>query len=190
MALVASAVLRRAAVSAARSRGAVATLPSVYVQQRLFAPPVGNMPAPFPEREEPLPALPNDWQETTSAQKTTTNLTGQEPVKHAREKLYALYEETMRACDQMEEGTPYRDLVEEVTKHRMQIVFENTDIPSIEEQIGCGQIEELIDHANDELELIPEMADWKPWEVKGPRREVMMIDEERAKGYLRNMVKD
>lgn len=152
-----------------------------------MSPPVGNQPKPFAERPEVLPEMPRGWKATTSAPKKTTLLTGLAVVPNAREKLYALYEETLRSIRQIEEGTPYRELVEKVTRHRMKIVFDQTDVEEIEEAIGCGPIESLMDHARDELELIPEMADWKPWEVKGPRREVMIIDEERAKAYLRGV---
>ena len=36
-------------------------------------------------------------------------------------------------------------------------------IPTIEEQIGCGQVEELVDHAERELKLVGKMEEWQPW---------------------------
>jgi hypothetical protein len=39
---------------------------------------------------------------------------------------------------------------------------------TIEVAIGAGQIEELIQHAKDELFLIPQYASWKFWELSPP----------------------
>lgn len=52
----------------------------------------------------------------------------------------------------------YRQNVEKVTKHRLKVCEEEQDWPQIEKRIQCGQIEELIAQAKDELELIPKMA--------------------------------
>ena len=37
---------------------------------------------------------------------------------------------------------------------------------TIETEIGCGQVEELIEQAKSELELIPMYASWRLWEEK------------------------
>lgn len=37
-------------------------------------------------------------------------------------------------------------------------------LATIEQVIGVGQVEELIEHAKMELQLIPEYASWKLWE--------------------------
>ena len=45
-------------------------------------------------------------------------------------------------------------------------VVEGLDVVRvIEKRIACGQVEELIEDAQCELELIPKMTEWKPWEV-------------------------
>ena len=51
----------------------------------------------------------------------------------------------------------YRINTEKIIKHRMSIVEQSTDYEQVEEAIGCGQTEELIEQAKDELELIPVM---------------------------------
>ncbi|PHT45090.1 putative NADH dehydrogenase [ubiquinone] 1 alpha subcomplex subunit 5, mitochondrial [Capsicum baccatum] len=35
----------------------------------------------------------------------------------------------------------------------------------IEKRIGCGQVEDLIEEAQDELKLIGHMNEWKPWGI-------------------------
>lgn len=44
------------------------------------------------------------------------------------------------------------------------IIFQNTDVTDIEKQINCGQIEEVIVQAENELLLARKMLGWKPWE--------------------------
>ena len=41
-------------------------------------------------------------------------------------------------------------------------------IAAIEQEIGCGQVEELIEQAKSELQLIPLYASWRLWEQKPP----------------------
>jgi hypothetical protein len=41
-------------------------------------------------------------------------------------------------------------------------------VEQIEQEIGCGQVEELIEEAKGELVLIPEYASWKAWERSRP----------------------
>ena len=48
----------------------------------------------------------------------------------------------------------------------------------MEDEIGCGQLEELILHAQDELSLIPKMVEWKPWEVPEGHKIKMVVDDE------------
>ena len=46
--------------------------------------------------------------------------------------------------------------MEKIIKHRSYVVENsNNNYEYIEREIGCGQVEELIEQAKDELELIP-----------------------------------
>jgi len=43
-------------------------------------------------------------------------------------------------------------------------VLQTADVKSIEDKIGCGQVEELILQAKSEMRLAEKMIEWKPWE--------------------------
>lgn len=50
----------------------------------------------------------------------------------------------------------------------------------IEQRIGEGQLEELIEEAKDELDLIPKMAEWKPWVIPKDAPPLEIVWEEDA----------
>lgn len=46
----------------------------------------------------------------------------------------------------------------------IKIYFQTKDVFEIEQKINCGQAEELIIQAENELNLARKMLNWKPWE--------------------------
>eukprot|EP01112_Ceratiomyxa_fruticulosa_P010849 TRINITY_DN2886_c0_g1_i2.p1 TRINITY_DN2886_c0_g1~~TRINITY_DN2886_c0_g1_i2.p1 ORF type:complete len:134 (-),score=25.83 TRINITY_DN2886_c0_g1_i2:113-514(-) len=97
--------------------------------------------------------------------KTSTGIVGLEVEPNAREILQKIYRQTLRDLKAVPETALYRKLTEELTKTRLSIVEKETDLTKIEELIAGGQVEELIEKAKDELDLIPFMVEGKPWEV-------------------------
>lgn len=73
--------------------------------------------------------------------------------------------QTLAAVQELPESAAYRRNVESITKHRLKIIAEEEDCDKIENMLGIGQIEEVIEQAKDELELIPHMAEWEPWKM-------------------------
>jgi NADH dehydrogenase (ubiquinone) 1 alpha subcomplex subunit 5 len=55
----------------------------------------------------------------------------------------------------------YRKSIEALAKERLAIVSSETSVSAIEEKINCGQVEELIFQAEDELALASKMSEWK-----------------------------
>ena len=51
----------------------------------------------------------------------------------------------MSALQRLPKDAAYRHHTEQVVQQRLQVVQAETSIPIIEEKIGCGQVEELID---------------------------------------------
>ncbi|EPS60061.1 hypothetical protein M569_14744 [Genlisea aurea] len=97
--------------------------------------------------------------------KETTGIVGLEVVPNAREVLIGLYTKTLDEIKAVPEDEGYRKAVESFTKHRLKVCQEEEDWEAIEKKIGCGQVEELIEEAQDELKLIGHMNEWKPWGI-------------------------
>ncbi|GFY83310.1 NADH-ubiquinone oxidoreductase-like protein [Actinidia rufa] len=106
--------------------------------------------------------------------KETTGIVGLEVVPNAREVLIGLYNKTLKEIQTVPEDEGYRKAVESFTRHRLKVCQEEHDWEAIEKSLGCGQVEELIEEAKDELKLHRQddrrrafgcMAEWDPWGV-------------------------
>ncbi|CAK7338722.1 unnamed protein product [Dovyalis caffra] len=97
--------------------------------------------------------------------KQTTGIVGLEVVPNARAVLINLYNKTLNEIKAVPEDEGYRKAVESFTTHRLKVCEEEEDWEKIEQRIGCGQVEELIEEAQDELKLIEKMIEWDPWGV-------------------------
>ncbi|XP_027358710.1 probable NADH dehydrogenase [ubiquinone] 1 alpha subcomplex subunit 5, mitochondrial [Abrus precatorius] len=97
--------------------------------------------------------------------KATTGIVGLDVVPNAREVLIGLYSKTLNEIQKVPEDEGYRKAVESFTKHRLKVCREEEDWEAIEKRLGCGQVEELIEEARDELKLISHMIEWDPWGV-------------------------
>jgi len=71
--------------------------------------------------------------------------------------LTNLYTQTLTALQGVPKDAEYRKVVEELTKSRLSVVQGTDDLLAIEKAVGCGQAEELIQQAEDELSLIPRL---------------------------------
>ncbi|KAK1314415.1 hypothetical protein QJS10_CPA06g00982 [Acorus calamus] len=97
--------------------------------------------------------------------KETTGIVGLDVVPNAREVLISLYGKTLHEIKAVPEGENYRKAVETFTRNRLNVCLAEKDSDQIERRIGCGQVEELIEEAQDELHLISKMIEWDPWDV-------------------------
>lgn len=89
--------------------------------------------------------------------KETTGIVGLDVVPNAREVLIGLYTKTLDEIKAVPEDEGYRKAVESFTRHRLNVCQEEEDWEAIEKKLGCGQVEELIEEAQDELKLIGHM---------------------------------
>lgn len=98
--------------------------------------------------------------------KTTTGITGLEvhhdPVPH----LIQTYKSTLEKLSVIPETSVYRQGVEAFTKHKLNIVqAANGDIAEVEKQLDEGHIEDSLDVAKDELNLVGQIVEWKAYVV-------------------------
>ncbi|XP_051160837.1 NADH dehydrogenase [ubiquinone] 1 alpha subcomplex subunit 5 [Leptopilina boulardi] len=96
--------------------------------------------------------------------KKTTGLTGILVSEYPHRSLNILYGKILRALDKLPQDYPYRTTTEKLIKERATIVKDNPDVENIEKKIGCGQVEELIIQAQNELVLARKMLEYKPWQ--------------------------
>ena len=73
--------------------------------------------------------------------------------------LLDLYAKTLEALEAVPPSAEYRKTVEGMTKERLAVVEKTDDLGAIEAAIGCGQVEQLIEQAKDELSLIPMLVE-------------------------------
>lgn len=99
--------------------------------------------------------------------KETTGIVGLDVVPNAREVLIGLYSKTLEEIKAVPEDEGYRKAVESFTRHRLTVCQEEEDWENIEKKLGCGQVEELIEEAQDELTLIGKMV--------GKHRKVLIV---------------
>lgn len=74
------------------------------------------------------------------------------------------YRATLKYLGEMPESATYRQATETLTKKRLQLVTSEPDVSQLEQKIGCGQIEEVIWQAKEELDLAKNMLRWRAWE--------------------------
>jgi hypothetical protein len=101
---------------------------------------------------------------TAAPVKLTTGITGLDVVPNGREVLIGLYRETLRLLSTYE-CNAMNDNLKQWTQYRLKIVESQPDIPSVEAAFDDGQqIEELIDTAENELDLLVVFnEEVKPW---------------------------
>ena len=94
--------------------------------------------------------------------KRTTGITGLAAHPNPLPELTETYQSTLLALSSIPSTSVYRQGVEALTKHKLNIVQgAKGDIAAVETQLDEGQIEESLDIAQDELKLVQSMLEWK-----------------------------
>ncbi|KAG5185566.1 NADH dehydrogenase [Tribonema minus] len=107
--------------------------------------------------------------------KTSTGLVGLPVDPNARVNLAQKQNDILEKIKIIPEHTGYRKAVEAISKYRLKVLDSSLTDEQVEDEINCGQLEELIVQADDELGLIQFYYDERIWE----RREALdKIDQE------------
>lgn len=94
-----------------------------------------------------------------------TGLTDIHQHPEPREALVKVYDHTMAYLSEKFPPTSvYRQSVESIIKARKEIVQSNSDVQTIENQIGSGLLEEILIQAADEFLLAETLAQHQVWE--------------------------
>ncbi|KAG8219845.1 Ndufa5, NADH-ubiquinone oxidoreductase subunit, partial [Butyriboletus roseoflavus] len=97
--------------------------------------------------------------------KKTTGITGLAVHPNPLPELTETYKSTLSVLSSIPSTSVYRQGVEALTKHKLNIAQgASGDITAVEKQLDEGQIEESLDIAKDELKLVQNMLEWKAWE--------------------------
>ncbi|KAL3101502.1 hypothetical protein niasHT_004824 [Heterodera trifolii] len=96
--------------------------------------------------------------------KQTTGLNGLYVNENPHKDLRLLYHRILRVIGMIPDSSQYRMAVEEIVKHRLSLVEAEPDIQKLEQKIGMGQIEEVVQQAEYELECIRLFVAHKCWE--------------------------
>jgi NADH dehydrogenase (ubiquinone) 1 alpha subcomplex subunit 5 len=97
--------------------------------------------------------------------KSTTGLCGLEVQPEGRVILTRLYTDMLAKVGEMEPTAPYRVLMTRVLTHRLEILKTTVDVLDIEAKIEDGQIEELIEDAEEELDMLPGYIESQMWQA-------------------------
>jgi len=109
--------------------------------------------------------------------KATTGIVGLEVDPDARDTLQSKAHAVLQAVQVIDPTVQYRKNVEATFQYWLnQLKSEATD-EEIEEALNF-QLEELSQMADQELTLIPQMAEWKPWEVPEGHKIPFITEEE------------
>ena len=94
--------------------------------------------------------------------KKSTGITGLAVHPNPLPELVQTYQSTLSVLSAAPPTSVYRQSVEALTQHKLNIVKgANGDIAAAEKKLDEGQIEESLDIAKDELKLAETMLEWK-----------------------------
>ncbi|XP_077194478.1 NADH dehydrogenase [ubiquinone] 1 alpha subcomplex subunit 5 isoform X1 [Paroedura picta] len=96
--------------------------------------------------------------------KKTTGLVGLAVSEAPHDRLRILYTKIITTLQSVPRDAAYRIYTEKIVNERFGLVKTEPNVQKLENKINCGQIEEVILQAENELSLARKMVQWRPWE--------------------------
>merc|ERR1712150_219214 len=96
--------------------------------------------------------------------KKATGLTGLTVSRNPHQTLKAIYGKILNIVGKMPEEAAYKKYTALTIQERLQFVNTEPNVEKLEQKINCGQAEELILQAENELRLARKMLHWRAWE--------------------------
>lgn len=97
----------------------------------------------------------------TSTLSRTTGLTGLDSHPNPLPALREAYESTLSRVSSIPKTSVYRQSVEALTRNKLAVAQNENTVDRLETQLDEGMIEQSIQIANDELNLMEKMIEWK-----------------------------
>jgi NADH dehydrogenase (ubiquinone) 1 alpha subcomplex subunit 5 len=112
--------------------------------------------------------------------RTSTGITGLAVHPNPLPELTKAYESTLTLLSTIPSSSIYRQGVEALTQHKLKIIQDaKGDVAQVEKQLDEGLIEQALDVANDELNLVSKMIEWKAYAhfqvARGPMSKITLI---------------
>lgn len=109
-------------------------------------------------------------------QKFSTGIAGVAVIPRAREILMRMYESYLEDLETLlPPDAPYRTHMAKVVSYRLDILKSSEDIFELEDKLPMGQLEEQIEDMEDELKLLPYVAELQPWKNEDRWRKPWII---------------
>lgn len=99
--------------------------------------------------------------------------------ENAREVLKELYVKLFEELNTLPETLPYRVSLQRTILDRLRIINAETNPIRLEEELDAGQLEILIQYAEKELEIIPQLVKEKTWESEDWNRPIELYSDVR-----------
>ncbi|KAL2918763.1 hypothetical protein HK105_201597 [Polyrhizophydium stewartii] len=96
--------------------------------------------------------------------KKTTGIFGYPVHPDPKPALESLYSRILHSLSKLPDSSTYKHSTHTLVNQRLNALKAAESVAAFEAEIGAGQIEELIEHAETELSLIPKMVEWQVWQ--------------------------
>merc|ERR1719295_2092099 len=97
-------------------------------------------------------------------------------VVNAREVCIGLYKRMLEEVKVIPTYIAYRQNLEGICSYRLEVMEATYKYHEIEQALECGIMEEIVDQAQGELDLLRRMIEWEPWKIPEDHMPILEVD--------------